>query len=92
MRPRACLLRVQISEAYESQERRFNYTTPKSFLELIALYKGMLGKEREKVDKNIKKLSDGVIKLESTAESVAVCTAVPLRSNFAYPMKSFKPP
>ena len=59
------------SEQYEAQERRFNYTTPKSFLELIALYKGMLGKEREKVDKNIKKLSDGVIKLESTAESVA---------------------
>ena len=27
----------KVSEAYETQERRFNYTTPKSFLELIAL-------------------------------------------------------
>ena len=50
MRPRACLLRVQISEAYESQERRFNYTTPKSFLELIALYKKMLAEFRAKIE------------------------------------------
>jgi dynein heavy chain len=61
----------KISELYESQERRFNYTTPKSFLELIALYKKMLQTFRDKIEVNIKKLSDGVIKLESTAESVS---------------------
>ena len=38
----------KVSEAYEAQERRFNYTTPKSFLELIALYKSMLAARREK--------------------------------------------
>ena len=40
----------KISELYESQERRFNYTTPKSFLELIALYKAMLADRRAKID------------------------------------------
>jgi len=61
----------KMSELYESQERRFNYTTPKSFLELIALYKSMLAKRREAVQTNITRLSNGVIKLEATAESVA---------------------
>ena len=61
----------RISELYEAQDRRFNYTTPKSFLELIALYKSMLFKGREKIEQNIKKLSDGVVKLESTAAGVS---------------------
>jgi dynein heavy chain len=59
------------SELYESQERRFNYTTPKSFLELIALYKSMLSKRREATQANITRLTNGVIKLESTAASVS---------------------
>lgn len=59
------------SSTLDAKDRRFNYTTPKSFLELIALYKAMLANRRAKIDANIKKLSDGVIKLESTAESVA---------------------
>ena len=62
----------KISELYESQERRFNYTTPKSFLELIALYKSMLAKRRDATQANITRLTNGVIKLESTAASVAV--------------------
>jgi len=61
----------KVSEAYEAQERRYNYTTPKSFLELIALYKAMLFERRAKIFSNIKKLSDGVLKLESTAAGVA---------------------
>ena len=61
----------KVSETYLSAERRYNYTTPKSFLELIALYKQMLFASRAKVDANIKKLSDGVVKLESTAAGVS---------------------
>lgn len=32
-------------------ERRFNYTTPKSFLELIDFYKKILGEKRNYIDK-----------------------------------------
>ena len=71
----------KISEEYESQERRFNYTTPKSFLELIALYKSMLANQRNKIEGNIKKLSDGVIKLESTAGTGHFYTTSKNRTN-----------
>lgn len=60
-----------MSYFYSSQTARYNYTTPKSFLELIALYKAMLFERRAKIDRNIQKLSDGVLKLESTAAGVA---------------------
>lgn len=32
-------------------ERRYNYTTPKSFLELIDFYKKILGEKRDFIDK-----------------------------------------
>ena len=58
------------STDYALVERRFNYTTPKSFLELIALYKSMLADRRKQTDTAITRLSNGVLKLESTAKSV----------------------
>jgi dynein heavy chain len=58
------------SDDYARTERRFNYTTPKSFLELIALYKSMLANRRKQTDTAITRLSNGVLKLESTAKSV----------------------
>lgn len=61
----------KMSELYEQQERRFNYTTPKSFLELIALYKNMLAQRRKATNDNLVRLSTGVTKLETTAASVA---------------------
>jgi dynein heavy chain len=35
----------KMSARIKDQERRFIYTTPKSFLELIALFKSMIGKK-----------------------------------------------
>jgi dynein heavy chain len=32
------------------QERRYVYTTPKSFLELIKLFKAMLGKKKDELE------------------------------------------
>ena len=61
----------KMSEAYETQERRFNYTTPKSFLELITLYKKLLV---EKTEINVKmkvRLEEGLVKLRSSAAQVA---------------------
>ena len=68
--PYSFLAVQKVSEAYERQERRYNYTTPKSFLELIALFRQMLAQRRKMVNDKITKLSDGVIKLETTADGV----------------------
>jgi dynein heavy chain len=35
------------------EARRHNYTTPKSYLELIAFYKNVLGKKRGNIEMNI---------------------------------------
>jgi len=61
----------QASALFMERERRYNWTTPKSFLELIALYKSMLGKRRKETTAGIVRLSNGVTKLESTAEEVS---------------------
>jgi len=45
---------ISINEAnkeFLKLERRFNYTTPKSFLELIDFYKKILGEKRSFIDK-----------------------------------------
>jgi dynein heavy chain len=34
---------------FRERERRHNYTTPTSFLELISFYKGLLGSKRDKI-------------------------------------------
>lgn len=61
----------RISEKYRIEERRYTYTTPKSYLELIKLYKTMLAKKREEINKNIKRLQSGIEKLKATNEDVA---------------------
>ena len=47
------------------------YTTPKSFLELIKLFKGMLSKKKSDLEANREKYEVGVQKLNDTAEAVA---------------------
>ena len=37
----------KISKKFFDSERRYNYTTPKTFLELIKLYKNVLGNKRK---------------------------------------------
>lgn len=53
-------------------ERRYVYTTPKSFLELIKLFKSMLQQKRDNLLKNRERYESGLIKLKETAEQVAV--------------------
>ena len=52
------------SEDYLHQEKRYNYTTPKSFLELIYLYRNMLAAKRKSLEGNIQRLSNGLVKLD----------------------------
>jgi dynein heavy chain len=61
----------QQSQLVYDQERRYVYTTPKSFLELIKLFKGMLGKKKDALLSAKEKYEMGVIKLNDTSAMVA---------------------
>lgn len=52
-------------------ERRFVYTTPKSFLELINLFKSMLSQKEGELIDNKEKYELGVVKLTETGEVVS---------------------
>lgn len=52
------------------KERKFIYTTPKSFLELIALFSTMLGKKKKELEDRMERYENGLLKLQSTAEQV----------------------
>jgi len=61
-----------LSEEFLRREKRFNYTTPKSFLELIKLYKNMLGQKRSERRAAIERLEVGLSKLNKTKDEVDV--------------------
>ncbi|GMH57655.1 hypothetical protein TL16_g02438 [Triparma laevis f. inornata] len=58
------------SVQYLAQERRYNYTTPKSFLELIGFYKSLLGEKRKQLGDNIERLDTGLKTLQNTNKDV----------------------
>lgn len=53
-------------------ERRYVYTTPKSFLELVKLFKSMLDKKLTYLEDEKSKFEIGVGKLRDTEEAVAI--------------------
>jgi len=59
------------SQIIYDAERRYVYTTPKSFLELIKLFKGMYADKRKGLEDDREKYDKGVIKLQETGEQVA---------------------
>ncbi|KAM8946996.1 dynein axonemal heavy chain 9 [Pelodytes ibericus] len=59
-----------MSRSYLSNERRFNYTTPKSFLEQIKLYQNLLQKKGKELSAKMERLENGLQKLNSTAAQV----------------------
>lgn len=61
----------EFSQQIYEQERRYVYTTPKSFLELIKLFKVMLSKKKDELEENKSKYEAGVVKLQETGEIVA---------------------
>ncbi|KAM8981229.1 dynein axonemal heavy chain 11 isoform 1-T1 [Sarcophilus harrisii] len=61
----------EMSARYYQNERRYNYTTPKSFLEQIALYKTLLKKKQKEVSQKKEHLVNGIQKLKTTAAQVA---------------------
>ncbi|XP_006886407.1 PREDICTED: dynein heavy chain 17, axonemal [Elephantulus edwardii] len=59
-----------MSKVYLATERRYNYTTPKTFLEQIKLYQSLLSKKRMELVAKIERLENGLMKLQSTASQV----------------------
>jgi len=53
-----------------NQERRYNYTTPTSFLELIKFYIMLLGQKRGKITDQIDRLEIGLQIMKSTVDKV----------------------
>ena len=61
----------EFSEKILDQERRYIYTTPKSFLELIKLFKVMLQRKEGELVEGKERYETGVIKLTETGEVVS---------------------
>ena len=56
---------------FKAKERRFVYTTPKSYLEFIKLFRGLLQDKRSDAKNAIQRLENGLSKLRETSEGVA---------------------
>jgi dynein heavy chain len=56
---------------YLAVDRRFVYTTPKSYLELLKLYRSLFKAKRSESENAISRLSNGLTKLRDTGETVA---------------------
>ncbi|XP_071954573.1 dynein beta chain, ciliary-like [Antedon mediterranea] len=60
----------ETSKMYLQNERRYNYTTPKSFLEQIKLYQSLLTVKSLELTAKMERLENGLTKLQSTAQQV----------------------
>ncbi|XP_055553184.1 dynein axonemal heavy chain 17 isoform X2 [Falco cherrug] len=60
----------EVSKTYLAMEKRYNYTTPKTFLEQIKLYQNLLSKKRSEITMRLERLEKGLMKLQSTALQV----------------------
>lgn len=60
----------EVSVKYQQNEKRFNYTTPKSFLEFMKLYGNLLGSKRRELCQKMERLENGLQKLLTTASQV----------------------
>lgn len=59
-----------MSRVYLQNERRYNYTTPKSYLEQISLYGKLLNQKFTELRKKVSRLENGLDKLRTTAAQV----------------------
>ena len=59
-----------VSVQYRTVQRRYNYTTPKSFLELISFYRMLLGEKRSELMRQVARLQKGIQTLNNTHADV----------------------
>ena len=62
---------AEASKQYLESVRRYNYTTPKSYLELINLYKQLLGRKRDELRQDKERLENGVTKIAQASAQVS---------------------
>ena len=62
---------MKASQTYLERQRRYNYVTPKSYLELIGFFKYLLDSKRREVARLIDRLDVGLSTLRKTATDVA---------------------
>uniref|UniRef100_A0A1A9VM43 AAA+ ATPase domain-containing protein n=1 Tax=Glossina austeni TaxID=7395 RepID=A0A1A9VM43_GLOAU len=62
----------QISKVFKQNEKRFNYTTPKTFLEYIFLYRKLLIDTSDEYTKRINRLESGMAKLAECSLQVEI--------------------
>jgi dynein heavy chain len=62
----------EVSQQFLSNEKRYNYTTPKSFLEQIILYQNLLRVKNKELQAKIVRLENGLEKLRSTAGQASI--------------------
>eukprot|EP00899_Mesostigma_viride_P003607 jgi/Mesvir1/13247/Mv18980-RA.1 len=62
----------QVSKEFLEVERRYNYTTPKTFLELIKIFRSLLSNKRGETQAAINRLKEGLNKLNKTNKDVAL--------------------
>ena len=62
----------EMSKVYLQNDKRYNYTTPKSFLEQIALYSKLLRFNVEDLVSKISRLENGLEKLKNTSSQVGL--------------------
>lgn len=60
----------KMAEKFRQVERRYVYTTPKSYLELLKLFSTLLGQKVGECDSAIERLSNGLTKLRETSDAV----------------------
>lgn len=65
-----------MSTLYFQNDKRYNYTTPKSYLEQISLYKRLLMLKYREIQDKIMRLENGLIKLKETAKQVDELKAI----------------
>ena len=60
----------EVSSLFKEKEGRYNYTTPKSFFELLKLYRVMAVRKKEELKENVSRLETGLSKLNSASLQV----------------------
>ncbi|XP_072570592.1 dynein axonemal heavy chain 11 isoform X2 [Paramormyrops kingsleyae] len=60
----------EVSVRYQHNEKHYNYSTPKSFLEFMKLYGNLLSKKRAELVRKMERLENGLQKLQTTSSQV----------------------
>jgi dynein heavy chain len=63
---------AKISQMYFETQHRYNYVTPKSFLELISFFKYLVGRKKNEVQRLIDRLDVGISTLNKTSNDVSI--------------------